>query len=93
MGVSPVGGGDVEGGVTVGGDLSIPPPEHSHTFHFNQSHYIPVYGGREASWVTGGQAVVGSGRLGIWGDADGGSEGGIGWGGGVTDGTAAETDK
>ena len=37
-------------------------------------------GGGEASGVTGGQAVVGTGRLGLGRDVDGGSGGGTGGG-------------
>ena len=32
------------GGVIVGGYLCLPPPEHSHTVHCNQAHYVPVSG-------------------------------------------------
>ena len=49
--------------------------------HFDQAHYGPIYGGGEASGVTGGQSVVGEGRLRIGGYTDGGSIGGMGGGG------------
>ena len=45
MGVSPAGGCDGGGGVTGGGDLRLPPLEHSHTVHCGQSHYGPVSSG------------------------------------------------
>ena len=73
VGVPPSGGSDGGIGVTGGGDLHLPPPEHSFAVHCNRAHYGPVSGGGEASGVTGGQAVVGTGRLGLGWDADGGS--------------------
>ena len=73
---------NVGGGVTGGGDPRLPPTEHSHTVHRDQTHYGNVSGGREASWVTGVQSVVGSGRFGLGGDADGVLGGGTGGEGG-----------
>ena len=75
MGLSPSGGRDGGGRTAGGGDLSIPPPEHSRTFFCDQVHYGTVYGGRAESRVKGDQAVVGAGRTGYGGDADGGSGG------------------
>ena len=69
-GVYPDGGGDGEGGVTVGGDLRLPPPEHNHIVHYNRYNYGPVYSGKEASKVTSGQLVVGAGSIGTGGDMD-----------------------
>ena len=37
---------DGRSGIAGDGDLRIPPPEHGHTFHFNQAHYGPVSVGR-----------------------------------------------
>ena len=45
MDVSPAGGSDGGGGITVGGYLSLPQPEHSLTVHCNQFHYGPMSGG------------------------------------------------
>ena len=39
---NPTGGGDGVDGNKGGGDLCIPPPEHSSTIHFYQAHYVPV---------------------------------------------------
>ena len=72
---------ECEGGTTGGVDLCLLPPEHSHTVHCDQAHYGPVSGGGEASKVTGDQAVVGTGRLELGGDADSGSVGGTDGGG------------
>ena len=82
MGVSPAGGNNGVGGSTGGGDLRLPPEEHSRKVHCDKSHYGPVSGGREVSRVTGDQEVVGSRRLGLGGDADGGLGGGMLEGGG-----------
>ena len=80
MHIYPAGRGDVGGGVTGGGDLSIPPPEHSRIFHCNKSHCGTVYGGVDASGVMGVKVVVIAVRLGLGGDAEGGSRGGKGGG-------------
>ena len=80
MGVSPAGRNNGRGGVTGSGYLHLPSPGHSHTVHCNQARYGPVLGGGEASGVTGGQAVVGTGRLGLGWNADGGLGGGMGGG-------------
>ena len=50
--------------------------------HCDQAHYGHVSGGREAYGVMGGQAVVGTGRLGLERDAYVGSEGETDGGGG-----------
>ena len=42
----------------------------------NQAQYGPVSGGKEASRVMDGQAVVGTGRFGLGRDIEGGSGGG-----------------
>ena len=81
MGISPAGGSDGGGGVTGGGYLRLPPPEHSHKVHCSQAHYGPVSGVGEASGVTGGQSVAGTGRIGLGMDADGGLGGGTDKGG------------
>ena len=45
LGLSPAGGIYHVGMVTGGEDIRLPLPEHSHTFHCNQAHYVPVSGG------------------------------------------------
>ena len=85
-GTYPVGGGYGGGGVTGSGDLSLPPPEHNHTVHYDKAHYGPVYGDGEASRVKVGQSVVVARRIGLVGDAD--ESLGVrteGWGGGGVD--------
>ena len=67
-------------GITGGGDLRLPTPEHSLTVHRNKDHYGPVSGSGEASGVMGGQSAVGAGSLEIGGDGDGGSGGEMGGG-------------
>ena len=68
MGVSLSRGCNGGGGITRGGDLCLPPTEHSFTVHFNQAHYGPVSGDRAEAGVKGGQVVVGAGRLKLGGD-------------------------
>ena len=82
MGVSHAVGQYGGGGITGGGDLRIPPPEHRHTVHCNQAHYGPVPGGRAEAEIRGNQSVVGAEIIGLGGDADGGSVGGTDGGGG-----------
>ena len=82
MGVSPTGGIDDRGGIKVGGDLRILPPEHSRTVLCDQYHCVPVSGGGVEAGFKSGKAVVGAGQLVIGGDADGGSGGGTDGGGG-----------
>ena len=82
MGIPPVGGCDGEGGTAGGGDLLLLPPESSRKIYFGQANYGPVYGGGAEAGVKGDQAVVGAGRIGCGGDADGGSVGGTDGGGG-----------
>ena len=76
MGVPPTGGRDVGGGTSGGGYLCLPLSEHIFTFYCYQAHYVPVSCGGVEAGVKGYQAVVGSGRIGCGGDADGGSGGG-----------------
>ena len=83
MGVSPSGGRYGRGRITGGGDLFLPPSEHSRTYYCDQAHYGPLSGGGEEAGVKGFQAVVGELRLGIGGDVDGGSVGGTDGGRGV----------
>ena len=80
MGVSPSGRGGGGGGVIGSGDLSLPPPEHSRTVHWDQAHYGTVSGSGEAPGVTDIQAVVGSGRPGLVGCVYGSFGGGTGVG-------------
>ena len=82
MVISPNGGRDGRGVTAGGGDLSVPPPEHSHTVYCNQYHYGPVTGGREEARVEGGQAVVGSGWAGFGRDENSGLGGKMDVGGG-----------
>ena len=69
--------------ITEGGDLRLPPPEHSKIVYCYQYHYEPVSSGGEASRVMGVQSVVEIGRLGLGRDADYGLGGGTDGGGGV----------
>ena len=82
VGVSLAGRRDEGGGVKGGGDLVLLPLEQSCTVHGDQAHYGPVSNRRDASGFTGGQTVVGAGRLGLGGDVDGGKGGGMGGRGG-----------
>ena len=82
MDVSPDGRSNGGVGVTGGGDVHLPSLENSHTVHCDQALYGPGYGGGEASRFTGGQAVVGTESIVKIGDADSGSGGRTGGGGG-----------
>ena len=82
MGLPPAGGSDDRGGTTVGGDVRLLPLEHSHTVYCDQAHYGPVSVGGAGAGFKGDQVVVGGGRTGCGGDADGGSGGGTDGGGG-----------
>ena len=82
MVISPSGGSNGVGCITVVGYICLLPPEHSCTFHCNRSYYGSVSGGGEASRVTGNQAVVGSGRIVPGRGADSVLGGGMGGGGG-----------
>ena len=82
MEVYPAVRGNGGGGVTRGGYLRLPPPEHSRKVRCNQDHYGSVSGGVEVSGVTGVQTVEGAERTGLGGYLDGGSGGGMGGGGG-----------
>ena len=82
MGVPPSVGSDEGGGITGDGYLHLPPPEHSRAVYCFQAHYGPVSGDGMESKVKGGQAMVGSGRLVLGGDTDGGLVGGTDKGGG-----------
>ena len=75
-------------GITVGKNLPLPPPEHSQTVHFDQATYGTVSSGGKAAGVKGGKLVMGVGRFGLGGGADGRSGGGTdgGEGGDVQDG-------
>ena len=72
MGLSPAGGRDGRDRIAGGGDLNLPPPEHSCTVYCDQAHYGPVSGGRAEAGVKGRQVVVGEGRTGFGGDMGGG---------------------
>ena len=81
--IPPAGGHDGEGRTAGGGDLRLPPPEHSHKVSCDQANYVPVSGGVVETRSTGLQAVVEEGQGGCVGYADGGSGGGTdGVGGG-----------
>ena len=92
MGVFPADISDGGGGKTGGGDILLPPPEKICTVNFGQDHYVRVSGDGEASRIKGGQLVVGSGRLGIGRDADGGLRGETG-GGGEGEGRDGDRDR
>ena len=85
MGVSPSDGRNGRVGITGGGYLHLPIPEHSRTVHCNQEHYGPVSGGVAEAGVKFIHAVVGEVWIGLGGDADG-SSGGRTDGGGGRDG-------
>ena len=68
--------GEGGGAPTWGGDLRLPPPEHSLSVHQDQVHYGPVSFGRYMPRDKGFQAVVGAGGPLIGGEADGGLVGG-----------------
>ena len=89
--VSPAGGINGGGGITGGGDLRLSPPEHIRIGRCDQAHYVPVYGSGAEAGVKCGQAVVGSERLRLGGDADDRS-GGKTEGGGVGDGQDRDGD-
>ena len=80
MGVSTAGRSDGGGGITGGGDLFLPPPEHSHTVHCDQDHYVPVSISVESSGVMGVKLVVGKRRIGPGRDLDRGLGRGMGKG-------------
>ena len=83
MGVSHAVRSNVGDGAIGGGDLRLPPPEHSCTVNCDQYHYGPVSGSGEASRIMCAQAVAGTGHLGLGRDDDGGSGSGTAiWGGG-----------
>ena len=75
VGVSPAGVSDGERCVIGGEYLRLLPPEHSHIVHCNQARYGHVSGIREFYGVIIGEAVVGSGRIGLGRYAYGGSGG------------------
>ena len=76
--LSPAVGRDGEGGIVGGGELRLPFPEHSRTVYCNQAHYEHISVSVVDAGVKGGQAVVGEGRTGCLGIADGGLRGGTG---------------
>ena len=68
----PSGGRDGRGGTEGGGDIRLPPPEHSHTFYCDQTHNETLYGGIKEAGFKGEKSLVVSGRNGYGGDAYGG---------------------
>ena len=44
---------DGGGGSVGGGDLCIPPPEHSRKVYCDKAHYLPVSGGGEETGAVG----------------------------------------
>ena len=82
IGLPPTGGCDGGGAVSVGRDLSLPPPEHRGTIYCDQVHYRPVSGGKAEDRAKSENAVVGTGGYGFGEDADGGPGGGADGGGG-----------
>ena len=85
-GLSPDKGRNGRGGFAGGGNLRLPPPEHSCKFHFYQSHYGPVSGGGAKDRVKGVQVVMVAVSLVLLDFVDGGLEGGTGGGRGGGDG-------
>ena len=76
MGVPPNGVGNGRGDTEGGGYQRLPPPEHSLTVHFDQTHYGPMSGSGEITWDKGVKAVVGEGVSRPEWDAENGSGGG-----------------
>ena len=70
MGVSLSRRRDGGGGITGGGDLRPLPTEHNCTDHCKQANYGTVSVSGMEDGVKVGQAVVGSGHIGLRGDAD-----------------------
>ena len=91
MDIPPTGGRDGRGVIAGGGDLLLPPPEHSGTVYCNQAHYGPVSSSGAKSRVKVDQEVVVSGRVGCAGNADGDIGGGTEGRGGA-DRTETDTD-
>ena len=72
MGVPPDNGSDGGLGITGGEDIHLITPEHIITVHCNQAYYGTVSSRGEAPGVMGGQSVVGTGRLVLVRDVNGG---------------------
>ena len=70
VGIPPAGGRYDGGGTVGGGDLRLPPPEHSITVYCSQAHYGPVSGGRAETGANGIQVVVVIVRGGCGGDVN-----------------------
>ena len=92
MSLPPAGGRYGGGGIAGGGDLRLPPSEHSRTVYCENDHYGPVADSRAEAGVKGDQSVVVAGRIRCGGDADGGSGGGMD-GGGEVNGKDGEGDR
>ena len=71
MGVSSTGGSNGGGVIKGGWDVGLPPPDHSCTFHCDQTHHGPLSGGGAEAGVKGDKVVVVSGCIGLGGDVDG----------------------
>ena len=69
MDLSPAGGRDDGGRISVGGYLRLLLPEHRCTVYCYKAHFGPVAGGGAEAGIKGGQEVVGTGRTGFGGDA------------------------
>ena len=81
MGIYPAGVRNGGGRLSGGGDLHLPPLEHSGTVYCDQDHYGPVPGGVAEAVIEDGQSVVGAGSPVFGGDADSVSVGGTNRGG------------
>ena len=64
------GGSGGRGGTAGSAYLSLPPPEHSHIVHCDQTYYGHVSGGGADTTAMGVKKVVGIGLCGCVGDAD-----------------------
>ena len=68
LGLTPAGGCDGGGGFSGGGDLRLPPPEHSSAIYCNKDYYGNMSRRKSESRAKCGNAMVGTGGFGFEGD-------------------------
>ena len=82
IGLPPTGGCNGGGRFTGGGDLRLPPTEHSHTIYCDYTYCVTMSGGEAEAGGKGGNAMVVTRGFGFVGDADsrpgGGADRGVG---------------